>query len=113
MLIIKYPFWNYTNSNKKATYVCINYGESFCPDEIKKQAILISGDSGLIGTPQASMQGINFKCLLMPGLKVGGMVQIQSRKLQLLNGLYKVQTLQMQGGNRSNPYFCNVFAIRM
>lgn len=43
-VIIKYPFWNYTNSNKKATYACINYGESFCPDEIKKQAILISGD---------------------------------------------------------------------
>lgn len=43
-VIIKYPFWNYTNINKKATYVCINYGESFCPDEIKKQAILISGD---------------------------------------------------------------------
>lgn len=43
-VIIKYPFWNYTNSNKKATYVCINYGESFCPDEIKKQAILINGD---------------------------------------------------------------------
>lgn len=75
--------------------------------------ILISGESGLIGTPQASMQGINFKCLLMPGLKVGGMVQIQSRKLPLLNGLYKIQTLQMQGGNRSVPYFCNVFAIRI
>lgn len=43
-IIIKYPFWNYTNSNKKATYVCINYGESFCPDEIKKQVILINGD---------------------------------------------------------------------
>lgn len=43
-VIIKYPFWNYTNSNKKATYVCINYGESICPDEIKKQAILINGD---------------------------------------------------------------------
>lgn len=43
-VIIKYPFWNYTDSNKKATYVCINYGESFCPDEIKKQAILINGD---------------------------------------------------------------------
>ena len=43
-VIIKYPFWNYANSNKKATYVCINYGESFCPDEIKKQAILINGD---------------------------------------------------------------------
>lgn len=43
-VIIKYSFWNYTNSNKKATYVCINYGESFCPDEIKKQVILINGD---------------------------------------------------------------------
>lgn len=43
-VIIKYPFWNYTNSNKKATYVCINYGESFWPDEIKKQVILINGD---------------------------------------------------------------------
>lgn len=43
-VIIKYPFWNYTNINKKATYVCINYGESFCPDEIKKQVILINGD---------------------------------------------------------------------
>lgn len=75
--------------------------------------ILISGESGLIGTPQASMQGINFKCLLRPSMKVGSMVQIVNRKLPLLNGLYKIQTLQMQGGNRSVPYFCNVFAIRM
>lgn len=77
------------------------------------EILLISGESGLIGTPQASMQGINFKCLLMPGIRVGSMVQLVSRKLPLLNGLYKVQTLVMQGGNRSTPYFCNVFAIRM
>lgn len=77
------------------------------------EILLISGESGLIGTPQASMQGINFKCLLMPGMRVGSMVQLVSRKLPLLNGLYKVQTLVMQGGNRSTPYFCNVFCIRM
>lgn len=77
------------------------------------EILLISGESGLIGTPQASMQGINFKCLLMPGMRVGSMVQLVSRKLPLLNGLYKVQTLVMQGGNRSTPYFCNVFAIRL
>lgn len=75
--------------------------------------IAISGDSGLIGTPQASMKGINFKCLLIPSLHVGSMVEITSRKLPLLNGIYKIQTLQMQGGNRNNTYFCNVFAIRM
>jgi len=43
-VIIKYPFWNFTNKNKNATYVCINYGESYCPKEIKKQSLIIESD---------------------------------------------------------------------
>lgn len=43
-VIIKYPFWNYTYKNKKATYACINLKEVACPKEIKKQSILIDGD---------------------------------------------------------------------
>ena len=42
--IIKYPFWNYTHQNKDATYACINLGDVACPQEIKKQSILIDGD---------------------------------------------------------------------
>lgn len=42
--IIKYPFWQYTYKNKNATYVCINYGEIYCPREIKNQSILIDND---------------------------------------------------------------------
>lgn len=77
------------------------------------EMISISSESGLIGTPQASLEGINFKCLLMPSIKVGSMVQLISRKLPLLNGVYKVISLTMQGSNRSTPYFCNVFAKRI
>ena len=38
-VIIKYPFWQMTAKNRNATYVCINYGEAVCPQEIKKQSI--------------------------------------------------------------------------
>lgn len=43
-VIIKYPFWRMTDRNKNATYACINYGEAFAPDEIRKQSICIDAD---------------------------------------------------------------------
>lgn len=45
-IIIKYPFWQMTAQNPEATYTCINYGEAFCPTEIKKQSICINADIG-------------------------------------------------------------------
>ncbi|MBD5585639.1 MAG: Sir2 silent information regulator family NAD-dependent deacetylase [Clostridia bacterium] len=46
--IIKYPFWRFTMQNPKATYVCINYGEAFCPPQIEKQSVCINEDIGKI-----------------------------------------------------------------
>jgi len=45
-VIIKYPFWRYTNENPDAVYACINYGEAVAPREIEKQSICINGDIG-------------------------------------------------------------------
>jgi NAD-dependent SIR2 family protein deacetylase len=42
--IIKYPFWQMTLQNPKATYACINYGEALCPKEIANQSICIDSD---------------------------------------------------------------------
>ncbi|MFR1519123.1 MAG: SIR2 family NAD-dependent protein deacylase [Clostridia bacterium] len=42
--IIKYPFWQMTAENPKATYVCVNTGEAFCPNEIEKQSICLDAD---------------------------------------------------------------------
>ena len=44
-VIIKYPFWQMTYDNPKATYACLNYNEAYCPIEIEEQSILIDGDS--------------------------------------------------------------------
>ena len=43
-VIIKYPFWKMTAQNHKATYACLNYGETYAPDEIAEQSIIINGD---------------------------------------------------------------------
>lgn len=45
-VIIKYPFWQITAKNPRATYACINRGEVFCPDEIADRAICVDGDIG-------------------------------------------------------------------
>ena len=45
-VIIKSPFWQMTMKNPEAVYVCINYGEAFCPKEIIGQSICVDGDIG-------------------------------------------------------------------
>ena len=44
--IIKYPFWQMTYQNPKATYACINYGDAAAPKEIAERSICIDGDIG-------------------------------------------------------------------
>lgn len=46
--IVKYPFWQMTLANEKTVYVCLNYGEAFCPEEIEDRSICIDGDIGQI-----------------------------------------------------------------
>lgn len=42
--IIKYPFWQMTDKNPAAVYVCINLSEACAPWEIKERSICISKD---------------------------------------------------------------------
>lgn len=46
--IIKYPFWQMTMKNPKATYACLNAGEAYAPEEIGARSICVNGDVGEI-----------------------------------------------------------------
>ena len=46
--IVKYRFWHMVSEWKDAVYACLNYGEAYAPDEIKKKSICINGDIGEI-----------------------------------------------------------------
>ena len=43
-VIIKYPFWRYTNANPQATYACVNYGEAYAHQSIRDRSILVEAD---------------------------------------------------------------------
>ena len=43
-VIIKYPCWQMTARNPKAVYVCINYGEALCPQEIESRSLCVDRD---------------------------------------------------------------------
>ena len=45
-VIVKYPFWQMTLTNDKATYACLNYSETYCPEEIAVQSVCLDGDIG-------------------------------------------------------------------
>ena len=46
--IVKYSSWRMAYEWEDAVYACLNYGEAFAPDEIKKKSICINGDIGAI-----------------------------------------------------------------
>ena len=43
-VIIKYPFWQMTKENSKATYACLSRSDPYCPKPIEKQSVCIDGD---------------------------------------------------------------------
>ena len=43
--IIKYPFWQMTAANPRATYACVNLGEVCAPRELEHQSILIDASA--------------------------------------------------------------------
>ena len=49
-VIIKYPFWQLTAQNENATYICVNLGESYCPDEIADRSVCVNADIGKVIT---------------------------------------------------------------
>ena len=46
--IVKFPFWRMTADNSNATYVCINLGEAYAPEQIARRAICMDADIGSV-----------------------------------------------------------------
>ena len=49
-VIIKYPFWRMAMKNPLATYVCVNFGDAFCPDALRDRSICLDADVGEVLT---------------------------------------------------------------
>lgn len=49
---------------------------------LKGERVVLTSDTGMIGTPQQTNEGVNVKCLLNPNIKIGGQVQIDNASIQ-------------------------------
>ena len=47
-VIIKFPFWRYTEENPNAYYACLNLGEAGCSREISERSIGLNADIGKV-----------------------------------------------------------------
>lgn len=60
------------------------------------ELILLSEETGMLGSPQLGDDGLTITCLLNPALRVGGQVRLMSR-LDWLNGDYKIVRTHYKG----------------
>lgn len=63
--------------------------------------VLLTSDSGLIGSPNKTAKGVEFSSLVQPTLKPGRRVQIQSRTL---NGVFKIRKVTHDGDSHSGDF---------
>ena len=105
---------------------------------LPNQAIVINSDTGMIGAPKQTNDGIKLQCLLNPLIKVGGKIQlneddIQQEKVENFtskkgnnpltknkaykpvklnaDGVYRVLTVEYHGDTRGTEWFCHLVCL--
>lgn len=89
------------------------------------QLIKLDPSSGLIGTPQQTDNGVNFKCLLTPRIKINSLVQIDAKyvlerqysdgseqgRILDKDGVYRIIEATYSGDNRGSDWYVNCTAV--
>ena len=55
--IVKYPFWQLTAANRKATYVCLNKGEAYAPQQLAERSLIVDADIGEVLAKMLQLRG--------------------------------------------------------
>ncbi len=95
-------------------------------------AVVINSQTGMVGSPEATQQGIEVRCLLNPLLKIGNTVKLNNNeitKTEVKNqgfpnysnislfptintdGLYRVVVAEHFGGTRTNAWYSDIVCL--
>ena len=98
-------------------------------------AIVLTAETGMIGLPEQTQDGIRIRCLLNPQLKCGGLVQINNASIQQArqaqgvkstgasrlpeigdgsgkrDGFYKIISIDYIGDTRGEDWYCDLVGI--
>ena len=82
------------------TLVCKDKGVA-----LTNTAFVLSPDSGMIGQVELTEYGIRVKCLLSPGVKLGGILTLQSVQNPSLNGNYTIYRTGFEIATRDVAFY--------
>ncbi|MBP6018803.1 MAG: hypothetical protein KA735_04875 [Burkholderiaceae bacterium] len=74
------------------------------------EAVFLSQETGMIGSPEATDNGLELACLCNPELRVGGLVRVESI-LEYFNGDYKIVHLQHAGDGIGGDWLSKITVI--
>jgi hypothetical protein len=98
------------------------------------QIVVLTGETGLIGYPEATEQGIEFVCLIDPRIQIGGLAQLDNNLVQQhhvlapgwpswgslafpgvtsSDGLYRILALDYEGDTRGQPWYAKCVGLAL
>lgn len=97
------------------------------------KVFVLNSETGLLGTPSLTTDGLEARCLLNPNLKIAGSVQINEQDIQIMpadqntddssasgesanlaaNGLYRVFTITHSGDSRGDDWYSDFTALQI
>lgn len=103
---------------------------SYLPNEV----VELTSQTGMIGVPEQTDQGISVRCLINPKLVVGGLIKINNAAINQLtkgvfdvpfnqwtgiqfaastasDGLYRVYVIDYNGDIRGQPWYCDLVCL--
>ena len=80
---------------------------------LKSQAQVISAESGMIGLPSISAQGVKVKYLFSNLSVIGGSLIVDSKINTAANGTYEIYKMTYELASRDNPFYITAEAKRL
>jgi hypothetical protein len=81
------------------------------PDHILAgDVILLSEETGMIGSPEDTDNGLALSCLLNPALRIGGLVRVESMIVSY-NGDYKIAHIQHSGDSHGGSWISKLTVV--
>lgn len=91
------------------------------------EAVVLTHETGLVGTPEQTNEGVKLRCLLNPRLRVGGRVKLDNASIQEAktdlkgnaqrppkkdaDGFYRILKIEFSGDTRGNDWYADLICV--
>lgn len=95
---------------------------------LPSEAVVLTHETGLVGTPEQTNEGIKVRCLLNPRLKIGGRIKLDNKSIQAAktdlkagagnkaakmdrDGFYRILKVEFTGDTHGNDWYADMICI--